>query len=105
MLILNEQNFNQEVLTSKGLFLVDFYADWCQPCQMAAPILEELAGEYEEKVKFGKLNVEMNPQLAAKYQAMSIPTLIIYKNGREVARQIGLESKESYRQFIEKWMT
>lgn len=99
-MVLNEQNFESEVLKSSLPVLVDFFADWCQPCQMAAPVLEELAKEYEGKVKFGKLNVEASPQLSVKYQAMSIPMVLIFKNGKEIGRLVGFEGKDKYQQLI-----
>jgi thioredoxin 1 len=105
MLIFDQQNFEREVLKSSQPVLVDFFASWCQPCQVAAPILEELAQEYEGKISFGKVDVEVNPQLAAKYQTMSIPTLIFFKNGQEVSRLVGFEGKEAYKQFIDKCLT
>lgn len=100
MIIFTDQNFEKEVLKSSTPVLVDFWAPWCGPCQMVGPIVEELAKEYEGKVKIGKLNVDENPQVAVKYSVMSIPTVIFFKEGQEVARQIGLESKETYLKLI-----
>jgi len=95
-----DQNFGKEVLESKTPVLVDFWAPWCVPCQMVGPTVEELAKEFEGKVKIGKLNVDENPQVAVKYNVMSIPTVIFFKEGKEAARQIGLESKETYLKLI-----
>ena len=79
---LNSENFEKEVLNSDKPVLVDFYADWCGPCKMMAPIIEEIAEELQGKAKVGKINVDENQELAMKYEVMSIPTLIIYKNGK-----------------------
>lgn len=97
-----DQNFEQEVLKSDKPVLVDFWAAWCGPCQMMGPIIEELAQETKEKYKIGKLNVDENRETAAKYGVMSIPTLIIFKNG-EVAKQlVGVQAKESLKEELDK---
>ena len=83
----NDTNFEQEVLQSDIPVLVDFYADWCGPCKMVSPIVEELSGQYEGRIKIGKVNVDESPDTAAQYKVMSIPTLLFIKNG-EVADQI-----------------
>lgn len=88
---LNEQNFDSEIAT--GTTLVDLYADWCGPCKMIAPIIEEIATERSD-ITVGKVNVDTDPQIAIKYGVASIPTLIIFKNGQESARMVGLRSKE-----------
>ncbi|PIR93140.1 thioredoxin, partial [Candidatus Falkowbacteria bacterium CG10_big_fil_rev_8_21_14_0_10_43_10] len=80
-IILTDQNFEQEVLKSKQPALVDFYADWCGPCQMIAPVIEELARDMAGKAKVGKLNVDENQAIVQKYNVMSIPTLIFFKSG------------------------
>ena len=87
-------NFKQEALESNIPVLVDFYADWCGPCKMIAPIVAELAGEYEGVFKIGKLNVDQEQDTAEKYRVMSIPTLIIFKNGEAVDKVVGLVSKQ-----------
>lgn len=89
-----DQNFDQEVLTSDLPVLVDFYADWCGPCKMMAPVIDEISQEVEGKVKVGKINVDENPQMAEKYGVMSIPTLILFKNGELVKTMLGFRSKE-----------
>jgi len=88
-----DDNFNQEALESKNLVIVDFYADWCGPCKMMAPIIEELANEYDGSVKIGKLNVDNNPGTAQKYRVMSIPTILFIKNGTVVDTIVGAVSK------------
>jgi thioredoxin 1 len=97
---LTDQNFETEVLQSRIPVLVDFWAPWCGPCQMVGPVIEELATEYQDKIKVGKLNVDENPQTAVKYGVMGIPTVILFKEGKEVARKIGLEGKEGYVKLI-----
>ncbi len=86
-------NFEVEVLNSDKPVLVDFYADWCGPCKMMAPVIEEVAKELDGKAKVGKLNVDDNQELAIKYAVMSIPTLIIFKDGKEAKRFVGVRSK------------
>jgi thioredoxin 1 len=92
--ILTDQNFDQEVLKSNIPVLVDFWAPWCGPCQMQMPILEEIVKEHEGKVKVGKVNVDNNPNSASKYGVMSIPTLILFKDGKIAKQMIGVQSKE-----------
>lgn len=91
---LSSENFKEEVLNSEKPVLVDFYADWCGPCNAMAPVIEELAKELEEKAKVGKINVDENSDIAVEYNVMSIPTLIIFKNGKEEKRLVGLRDKE-----------
>ena len=89
---LSTENFEKEVLKSEKPVLVDFYADWCGPCNAMAPVIEELAKELEGKVKVGKINVDENPDIAVEYNVMSIPTLIVFKNGKEEKRLVGLRN-------------
>ena len=91
---INSENFEQEVLNSEKPVLVDFFADWCGPCKMMAPIVEELATELDGKVKVGKINVDENSDIAVEYNVMSIPTLIVFKNGKEEKRIVGVRDKE-----------
>lgn len=91
---LSTENFEKEVLKTEKPVLVDFYADWCGPCNAMEPVIEELAKELEEKVKVGKINVDENPDIAVEYNVMSIPTLIVFKNGKEEKRLVGLRNKE-----------
>ena len=95
-----DENFNTEALTSDIPVLVDFYADWCGPCKMLAPIIEELAPAYEGKVKIGKLNVDNAPATAEKYGIMSIPTLLFIKNGEVVNKIVGLVSKAALEEAL-----
>ncbi|HHU72916.1 MAG TPA: thioredoxin [Clostridiales bacterium] len=90
-----DENFQSEVLESDIPVLVDFYADWCGPCKMMSPVIEELAGEYEGTVKVGKLNVDEQPSTAQKYRVMSIPTMLVIKNGQPVETIVGAVSKSS----------
>jgi len=92
---LTDKNFEDEVIKSDKVTLVDFWAPWCGPCQMMGPIIEDLAKEKEGKFKIGKLNVDENPETAKKFGIMSIPTMIIFKDGKEVKQLIGVQSKES----------
>ncbi|HCQ31503.1 TPA: thioredoxin [Candidatus Collierbacteria bacterium] len=97
-----DQNFNDEVLKSETPVLVDFYADWCGPCRLVSPIVDELANTYEGKIKVGKVDVDANSKIAGDYGVMSIPTVILYQKGKEVARQVGFGGKDAYIQMIEK---
>lgn len=87
----NSENFEKEVLNESKTVLVDFYADWCGPCKMMAPIIEEVGKQIQGKV--GKVNVDKNQDLAMKYNIISIPTIIIFKEGKEVKRFVGLRDK------------
>lgn len=95
-----DENFNEEVLSSNVPVLVDFYADWCGPCKMLAPVIETLAAEFEGKIKIGKLNVDNAPDTAQKYGIMSIPTLLYFKNGEIVQKTIGVVAKSEIEQTL-----
>lgn len=101
MLTITDQNFETEVLQSRIPVLVDFWAEWCPPCRMAEPVIEELAKEYGDKIKVGKLNVDENSLVSQKYGIMSIPTVIVFKNGQEVAKEVGFGGKEGYKKLID----
>ncbi|MBR3720144.1 MAG: thioredoxin [Clostridia bacterium] len=90
---LNKDNFETEVKESNKVVLVDFYADWCGPCKMMSPVIDEIAKEVGENIKICKLNVDEAQDIAIEYGVMSIPTLIIFKAGNEVNKLIGLQSK------------
>ena len=96
----SDDNFESEVLKASGPVVVDFWAEWCGPCKMIAPVLEEISGALGSKVKIVKLNVDESPNTAAKYGIMSIPTLMIFKNGEMAARQIGAAPKQKLEQWI-----
>jgi thioredoxin 1 len=97
---LNDESFPVEVEQGSGLTIVDFWAEWCGPCRMIAPALEEIAGTMGDKVKIVKLNVDENPGVASKYGIMSIPTLMIFKNGELASRQVGAAPKQKLEQRI-----
>jgi thioredoxin 1 len=96
----SDASFESDVLKATGPVVVDFWAEWCGPCRMIAPALEEIAGSLGSKVKILKLNVDENPATAAKYGIMSIPTLMIFKNGEMASRQVGAAPKQKLEQWI-----
>jgi thioredoxin 1 len=96
----SDATFETEVLKASEPVVVDFWAEWCGPCRMIAPALEEIAGTMGSKVKVVKLNVDENPATASKYEIMSIPTLMIFKNGQLASRQVGAAPKQKLEQWI-----
>ena len=102
MSILNveDKNFKEKVLDAKKPVLCDFWAEWCGPCKQISPVLSELAEDYKEKILIAKVNIDENPEVPSKYGIMSIPTLILFKNGQSVASQIGVVQKDS----LSKWL-
>lgn len=95
------ENFGTEVLASDKVVLVDFYADWCGPCRMVAPVVEQIAEEYAGRAVVGKLNVDENEEIAVRYGVMSIPTLIAFKNGEVAGKLVGVQPKEVIERLIQ----
>ncbi|BAF86713.1 MULTISPECIES: thioredoxin [Azorhizobium] len=96
----SDQSFDADVLQSSTPVVVDFWAEWCGPCRMVAPVLDELSGELGDKVKIVKLNVDENPVTASKYGIMSIPTLLLFKDGKIASRQVGAAAKAKLASWI-----
>jgi len=101
MLEITNANFKHEVLDAKQAVIVDFWAPWCMPCKILAPAVEELAKEMAGKVKVAKANVDESPEIANELSILNIPTLVFFKDGKEAARMIGVNSKEAIRSKIE----
>ncbi|BAU58474.1 thioredoxin [Halorhodospira halochloris] len=97
----SDQSFDEDVLKSSEPVLVDYWAEWCGPCKMIAPILEEIAGEYKGKLKVVKLNIDENPETPPKYGIRGIPTLMLFKNGNVEATKVGALSKSQLTAFID----
>ncbi len=103
-IILNANNFNEEVLRSKIPILVDFWAQWCGPCHIIAPMLSELAKEYEGRLSIGKLNVDENQEISSKFQIRSIPNLKLFKNGQVVEEIVGVQPKNEILKQLQKYL-
>ncbi|MDR7345548.1 thioredoxin 1 [Pantoea alhagi] len=97
---LTDSSFETDVLKAEGLMLVDFWAEWCGPCKMIAPILDEVAEEYDGKLTIAKLNIDENPETAPKYGIRGIPTLLLFKNGEVAATKVGALSKGQLKEFL-----
>ena len=101
---LTDQNFKAEVLQSKTPVLVDFWAEWCGPCKMVAPVVEKIVGDYSGKLKVGKLNVDDNSETPMQYGVQSIPTFIIFKDGEEANRMVGFQSEQKLKSVIDSFV-
>lgn len=101
-IVVTEENFEKEVVKSDVPVLIDFWASWCMPCKMLAPLFEELSREYEDKVKFVKVSVEEDENLASKFDVQSIPLLVLVKQGKEVGRITGFMPKDEIKQELDK---
>jgi thioredoxin 1 len=101
---LTDTTFDEEIGAASEAVIVDFWAEWCGPCKMIAPILEEIAGEQAGKVKVAKLNVDDNPDVARRFEVMSIPTLIVFKDGQPVRRMVGAKGKGQLLQELSEYI-
>ena len=97
--VFNENNFDEEVKKDKGTVLVDFYADWCGPCKIMSPVIDNIAEE-NENIKVGKVNVDESPSLAEEFQVMSIPTIVVFKNGTITKTFVGITDKEEIKSAL-----
>ena len=97
----DQASWDEQVVKAPGLVMVDFWAVWCGPCQMVAPIVEELASEYGEKLRVVKLNTDENPEIAGRYQIMSIPTILFFRNGQPVEKLVGARPKRQFKEVID----
>ena len=99
---LNDKDFEEKVLKNSNIVLCDFWAEWCGPCKQISPILEELSNEYQENdIIIAKVNIDDNPETPSKYGIMSIPTLLLFKEGKLVSTQVGVQQKSALREWID----
>jgi len=101
MLHITPENFQSEVLESKTPVIIDFFADWCMPCQMMAPVFEKLSKEFEGKLKFAKIDTQTHPEFATQFSIRGIPALVVTKNGKEINRIVGFMPEEELKAKIE----
>lgn len=99
---ITQDNFKEEVVENKGIVMVDFWATWCGPCKMFAPVIEEIAGENHPDLTVGKVDVDQQPDLAGQFKVMSIPTLLLFKDGKVAATSVGVKSKKEVLEMVEK---
>ncbi|MDO4454099.1 MAG: thioredoxin [Eubacteriales bacterium] len=97
---INKSNFKQEVLEENGTVMIDFFAPWCSPCKMLSPVVDKIAEEYKGSVKVGKVNIDEDPELAQEFGVMSVPTLIVMKDGKVLNRSVGLKSQKEIEKMI-----
>lgn len=102
MITLTTENFDEQINAESGIVLVDLWAEWCGPCKMLSPIIDEIEITYADKIKVGKINTDENPELAQRFSTSSIPTLMIFKNGECVDRLIGAYPKSRIEKFIDR---
>ena len=105
VVVITDTEFDSTVLQSDKPVVLDFWAEWCQPCKMLSPTVEEIAGEYEDTIKVGKLNVDDNPNTATKYGIRGIPTLLFFKGGKVVQQLVGVKSKSEIKKVIDEDLT
>ena len=99
--MVNKNNFKQEVLEENGTVVIDFFAPWCSPCKMFSPVVDKIAEEYKGSVKVGKVNIDEDPELAQEFGVMSIPTLIVMRDGKVLNRSVGLKSQKEIEKMIQ----
>ncbi|HEY5576488.1 MAG TPA: thioredoxin [Clostridiaceae bacterium] len=102
--VINDSNFGQEISKGDKPVIVDFWAAWCGPCKMLSPVIDEIAGEYGDKAVFYKLNVDENPVTSMKFNVSSIPTVIVFKNGKVAETLVGFRPKQAFKTAIDKYL-